>query len=220
MKAVALVSGGLDSTVMMYALIKDYEIWPLTISYGQLHAKEVDAARGVCCARTNELGTRWTHLDLSVLSGFLKCALTGCGTIPSGAYDTETIKTMVVPNRNMMFLAIAASYAWSIGADCVAYAAHHNDAAVYPDCRPEFVQSAAETISLGTEGRVVLLAPFIHFTKGEIVKLGKGLNVPFAKTWSCYKGGLIHCGTCPTCLDRRQAFKVSGIEDPTIYAQT
>jgi len=218
MKCVVLLSGGIDSTVMMYALMANHELWPLTITYGQRHVKEVNAARKVCIARNADLAARWEHLDLSLLSSFLKCTLTGYGEVPDGEYDVDTIKAMFVPNRNMIFLSIAAGYACSLGAECVAYAAHHNDAVVYPDCRPEFVKSVFETILMGTGGKVSVLAPFLHFTKAEIVKLGRGLVVPFRSTWSCYKGGELHCGVCPTCLDRKKAFEVSGIEDPTDYA--
>jgi 7-cyano-7-deazaguanine synthase len=218
-RAVVLLSGGIDSTTLMYALVEKYEVWPLSIDYGQKHVRELQSARDVCLARGDWLLQRWQCFDLSNFPSLVESVLTGKGDVPEGAYDVDTIKVMVVPNRNMIFLSLAAGYAESIGAEYVAYAAHHNDAAVYPDCRPEFAKSVAETIQLGTGGNVSVLAPFIHFTKAEIVKLGKGLNVPFQKTWSCYKGEALHCGACPTCIDRKQAFKLAGVKDPTEYVK-
>lgn len=217
MKAVVLLSGGLDSTVLMYGLIERYEVWPLTINYGQRHVCEVTAARRVCEARGDWLLQRFQYVDLSSLSQAIKCALHGFGDIPVGPYASETIDTCVSPNRNMILLAIAAGYAMSIGAEHVAYAAHHNDAAVYADCRPKFVKSVGETIHLATDLKVALLAPFVGWSKSSIVRFGKGLNVPFKWTYSCYNGGANHCGVCPTCLDRRNAFEHAGVEDPTYY---
>jgi len=218
-RAVVLLSGGLDSTTLMYALVEKYEVWPLSINYGQRHSKELQAARDVCLARGEWLVQRWQCFDLSNFPSLVECTLTGKGIVPSGVYSKETLSTLVVPNRNMIFLAIAAGYAQSIDAQYVAYAAHHNDSAVYPDCRPEFAMSVGETLQLGTGGCVSLLAPFVHFTKGEVVRFGKGLNVPFKKTWSCYKGLEKHCGVCPTCLDRKHAFSEADVEDPTEYEQ-
>lgn len=216
-RAVVLLSGGIDSTTLMYGLVEKYEVWPLSIDYGQRHSRELTAARNVCIARGEWLAQRWQVFDMHNFASLIESVLTGKGEVSAGVYDKETIKQLVVPNRNMIFLSIAAGYAESINAECVAYAAHHNDAAVYPDCRPEFVMSVGETIQLGTGSHVALLAPFIHFTKAEIVKLGKGLNVPFKKTWSCYQGGELHCGVCPTCDDRKKAFQLVGVTDPTEY---
>jgi len=216
-KAVVLLSGGLDSTVLLYNMVKDFECYPLTVSYGQRHEKEVLAARTVCMARTRDLLVRWTWLNLEVLKEFLPSALTGVGEVPRGHYETESMKLTVVPNRNMILLAIAAGYAQGLGAGTVAYAAHQGDRAVYPDCRPEFVTSVAETTRLGTGDAVVLYAPFVHMTKAEIVKLGAKLHVPFPKTWSCYEGGPLHCGVCGTCTERREAFRLAGVYDSTKY---
>lgn len=216
-KAVVLLSGGVDSTVLLYSMVRNYECYPLTISYGQRHEREVLAARAVCEARNHNLFLRWKWLDLSVLRELLPSALTGKGEIPKGSYTLESQSVTVVPNRNMILLAIAAGYAQGLGAGIVAYAAHSNDRAVYPDCRPGFVESVAETIKLGTGEAVVLFEPFVHMTKAEIVKLGTTLGVPFKWTWSCYEGGECHCGVCATCLERREAFRLAGVVDPTRY---
>jgi len=215
-RCVVLLSGGLDSTVLMYSLIAKYEIWPLTISYGQRHHKEVLAARNVCEARNHSLLQRWKYLDLSNLRFILPSALTGVGEIPKGEYDKETMSQTVVPNRNMIFLAVAAGYAEGLGASYVAYAAHSNDRANYPDCRPEFVHSVGETIKLGTGGKVSMLEPFVNKTKTEIVKLGKSLVVPFRLCWSCYEGSERPCLHCGTCIDRTLAFRGVGFADPAL----
>jgi len=216
-KCVVLLSGGIDSTVLMYSLVESYEIWPLTIGYGQRHHKEVMAARNVCEARGDWLLKRWKYLDLSNLRFVLPSALTGVGEVPKGEYDKEIMSQTVVPNRNMIFLAIASGCAEGLGAEHVAYAAHSNDTVVYPDCRPEFVRSVGETIKLGTGEKVSLLEPFVYKTKADIVTLGRKLNVPLKLTWSCYEGKELHCGVCSTCLERKEAFKKARVEDPTKY---
>jgi len=216
-KCVVLLSGGIDSTVLMYSLIADYEVWPLTISYGQRHHREVIAARNVCESRGDWLLKRWKYVDLSNLRSILPSALTGVGEVLEGKYDRETMSQTVVPNRNMIFLAVAAGYAEGLGAGYVAYAAHTEDHYLYPDCRPEFIDSVGETIKLATDGKVKLIEPFTYKTKADIVTLGKKLSVPFKKTYSCYQGGELHCGVCSTCLERKKAFVQAKVEDPTEY---
>ncbi len=216
-KCVVLLSGGIDSTVLMYSLIADYEVYPLTIDYGQTHKKEVYAARNVCEARGGWLLKRWKYLDLGNLRFVLPSALTGVGDVPSGGYDKETMSQTVVPNRNMIFLSVAAGYAEGIKANHVAYAAHTEDHYLYPDTRPEFIDSIGDTIKLGTGGKVRLTEPFTYKTKTDIVALGKMLVVPYKLTWSCYKGGDVHCGVCSTCIERKKAFKLAKVGDPTVY---
>jgi len=216
-KCVALLSGGIDSTVLMYSLIEDYEVYPLTIGYGQRHKKEVFAARNVCEARGDWLLKRWKYLDLGNLRFVLPSALTGVGEVPSGKYNEETMSQTVVPNRNMIFLSIAAGYAEGIEANYVAYAAHTEDHYLYSDTRPEFAVTCDLAIEQGTGGKVRLLTPFISVSKSDIITFGKTFTVPFKKTWSCYQGGDVHCGTCSTCIERRQAFKLARVEDPTEY---
>ena len=216
-KCVVLLSGGLDSTVLMYSLVNEYEVWPLTISYGQRHNKEVMAARNVCEARDHNLLLRWKYVDLSVLGTLLPSALTGKGEIPHGHYQKESMSQTVVPFRNGILLSVASGYAQGIGAGCVAYAAHGGDHFIYADCRPEFIFQIGEAIKRGTDEEVKLIAPFTYVTKSGIVKLGSELNVPFAKTWTCYEGGEVHCGVCGSCSERREAFQLAGVKDPTVY---
>jgi len=215
-KGVVLLSGGIDSTTLLYKLIKEgHECYPLTILYGQRHEKETLAARDIC----RQLGLKVKVVDLINLRDLLRSALTGAGEIPEGRYAEESMGQTVVPNRNMIFLAVAAGYAESTDCQFVAYAAHGGDHALYPDCRPEFVKSVGETIELGTGGAVELITPFIDWTKADIVSLGLKLGVPYGLTWSCYKGGDKHCGRCGTCIERREAFEVLGLGDPWEYEE-
>ena len=150
----------------------------------------------------------------------LPSALTNVGSIPGGRYDEPSMTQTMVPNRNMILLAIAAGYAEGIGAGYITYAAHSEDHYIYPDCRPEFIDSISETIRLATGNKITLLEPFTYKTKADIVTLGKELGAPLGLTWSCYKGGELHCGKCGTCQERRSAFIEAAIEDPTQYDRT
>jgi len=218
-KIVALVSGGIDSSVLLYYLKKHLkaEVVGVTFLYGQKHSKELESARKIC----KSLGVRHLTIDLSNLSYVFKSALTTDSIeIPEVCAKVkfhDTLKVTVVPNRNSIFVSIAAAYAWSIGYDTVAYAAHWSDAGVYPDCTVDYVNAMNETLYVATEGRVKLFAPFIDKDKKWLVSLGHHFKVPFKFTWSCYKGGKRHCGICSSCRERQRAFKESKIPDPTEY---
>ena len=118
----------------------------------------------------------------------------------------------------MILLALAAGWAISQKADAVAYAAHSGDHAIYPDCRSEFADAMRHAIGLADWHKVDLIRPFVEFTKADVVRRGAALGVPFAETWSCYKGKALHCGRCGTCVERREAFYLAGVADPTPYA--
>ena len=218
MKAVAIYSGGLDSTVLLYSLVRDgVELRALSFNYGQRHARELEAAAQICALLRIEHRTA----DIRNLSPLLAgSSLTSPEVaVPDGHYAEESMKATVVPNRNMIMLAIAAGWAISLKADAVVYAAHGGDHAIYPDCRPEFADAVDAAIQLADWHQVRLLRPFVTRSKAQIVALGAQLNVPFEKTWSCYKGGAVHCGRCGTCVERREAFHLSGVPDPTPYAE-
>jgi 7-cyano-7-deazaguanine synthase len=140
--------------------------------------------------------------------------------IPDGHYAEENMKQTVVPFRNGIMLAIATGYAESIGANGLVIAAHSGDHAIYPDCREPFMLGMAQAMKAGTYAQIELLRPFINEDKASIARRGAELCVDFAKTWSCYKGGDIHCGVCGTCVERREAFMLAGVSDPTVYEQT
>jgi len=212
-KVVMLLSGGVDSATLAYVLEDNWDVYALTVNYGQRHNKEISSAIQIA----NELGIHQRVLDLHVLQGLLVSSLTTGGKIPEGHYTAESQKSTVVPNRNAILLNVAAGYALSIGAETIAYAAHRNDRAIYPDCRLEFVDSLQTTLRLGTDSDMQVLTPFINSTKAEIVKLGLGLKVPYELTWSCYKGTQKACGKCGTCVERLEAFQLNGVKDPIEY---
>ena len=139
------------------------------------------------------------------------------GTIPDGHYEELTMKQTVVPFRNGIMLSIAAGFAESVEAQALVIAAHAGDHAIYPDCREDFMKSMEDAIRLGTYAGIQILRPFMSFSKAEIVRRGRDLGVDFSKTWSCYKGATLHCGSCGTCVERREAFLLAGVSDPTSY---
>ncbi len=217
MKAIIVYSGGLDSTVLLHHLFSGgHELAALSVNYGQRHSRELEYAADNCA----KLGIEHRMADLSHLVDLLGgSSLTDPGIdVPEGHYEQDTMKQTVVPNRNMIFLSLAAAWAISKKADCVAYAAHSGDHAIYPDCRDSFTQALDAAIRLADWHEVGLHRPFVGLTKGDIVKRGAELGVDFTQTWSCYQGGKEHCGRCGTCIERREAFYLAQVEDPTAYA--
>lgn len=218
MKIVSLLSGGLDSTVLASEFVVDGdEVLGLSVHYGQRHAdQELAAAEAVAAA------LRIPHVVVDATA--LAVLLTGSAltspeiAVPHGHYADASMKATVVPNRNMLLLAMAGALAISASADAIAYAAHAGDHPIYPDCRPEFMDAMRRTFALAAWKPIRLEAPFAHRTKAEIVTLGVQLDAPLALTYSCYAGAPTHCGRCGTCVERREAFEVAGVEDPTHYA--
>ena len=213
---VVVVSGGMDSVTLAHALAADgHRLALLTVDYGQRHRREIDCAAS-CAAR---LGVEHRVVDLRTLRPLMAgSALTDDSVaVPEGHYEDESMKQTVVPNRNMILLAVAAAWSISRGADGVAIGAHAGDHAIYPDCRDEFAKAMAVVLGLCDWRPVALVRPFIDRTKADIAALGHRLGVPFEQTWSCYKGGERHCGRCGTCVERREAFALAGVHDPTPY---
>jgi 7-cyano-7-deazaguanine synthase len=216
---VLIFSGGVDSTVLLSELLSSgVDVYPLSFNYGQKHAEELEHAKKI--VEYFKLVDRWKMVDIADL-GFqllFKSSQTSEIPVPHGHYTDESMKATVVPNRNMIMLSLATGYAISIGADSVAYAAHAGDHAIYPDCRPGFVQlmdSLLQNYAYFTP--LSLLAPFIRITKTEIVLQGMRTNAPFELTYSCYEGKPWHCGKCGTCVERQEAFLKAGMKDPTVY---
>lgn len=218
MKTIAIVSGGMDSVTMAHLLKEQgYELTILSFSYGQRHVKELEfAAR---CA--HRLGATFNLVDLSSVGALLTGSALTDPTIavPDGHYEAPNMRITVVPNRNAIMLSIAYGVAVAQGADEVATAVHSGDHHIYPDCRPKFIAAfdAMQRLAVEGFGDIRLSTPFVNMTKAEIVVLGSLLGVPFVDTWSCYKGGDEHCGKCGTCVERREAFQIAGITDPTSY---
>ena len=217
MKIAVIFSGGMDSTTMLYQLLdQGHSLKAIGFDYGQRHVVELDAAQQIA----NKAGVDYQTIDLSGLGpliGGQSSQLNPDVQVPDGHYTEESMKATVVPNRNMIMLSIAVAHAIAIDFDAVAYGAHAGDHTIYPDCRAEFVQAMKTVIGLCDWKSIQLLTPFIDIAKSEIAAMGNKLGVPFAMTWSCYKGGNQHCGTCGTCVERREAFTLAGLDDPTLY---
>lgn len=219
--AVALLSGGMDSTVLVYDLIsRGFEVHALSVNYGQRHKIELDFARKTA----RKLKMDHKIVDFSALNVLLAgSSLTQTEVeVPEGHYSADNMAITVVPNRNAILLTIATGWAVSLGAEIVAFAAHSGDHAQYPDCRESFVVALNDAMELANEGFIHpsfrIEAPYVSITKAQIVTLGAARSVPFEDTWSCYKGTLVHCGRCGTCVERAEAFYGAGIPDPTRYA--
>jgi len=217
---VLILSGGLDSTVLGYRLRADgTRLTMLSFDYGQRHRRELEYARRTAAKLTG------THrvIDLSAICGLLAgSSLTDAAVeVPDGHYTDLSMRMTVVPNRNAIMLDVAVAQAVAVQAGAVAFGAHAGDHPIYPDCRPAFLDAYRRMVLLANEGfltpQFTVLAPFIGLRKADIVTLGADLGVPFADTWSCYKGAGMHCGTCGTCVERREAFQVAGVTDPTDY---
>lgn len=214
-----LLSGGMDSTTLL--ALADHEADPrlaVSVDYGQRHQVELEAAEKVAAY----YGVEHLVLDFTgwgkALSG---SALTDPGVaVPDGEYDEENMSLTVVPNRNATMLMAVAGIAAARGLQEVWTAVHAGDHSVYPDCRPEFISSAAETAEHGTDGAVTIRAPFSRSSKADIATAGAKYGAPLDLSWSCYKGGTAHCGTCGTCRERQEAFQIAQITDPTVYEET
>ena len=218
MKALVLFSGGLDSTVLATQMKQEAtQTRLLSIDYGQRHAKELDHSQKVA----DHLGLAHEILKLPQLGQILGgSSLTDKSiTLPEGHYAEESMKSTVVPNRNMILLALAGGHALSIGFDTIAYAAHAGDHTIYPDCRPEFADAMNKALGLADWNDLNLHRPYVEMTKSDLVSLGEELNAPLQLTWSCYAGGEIHCGKCGTCVERKEAFALANIPDPTKYEE-
>jgi len=218
-KVVVLLSGGMDSVTAFHDARRAHDVVAgLSFDYGaKHHAQELPMASWHCAQAG--ISHRIAPLGF-VAEEFSSDLLKSGGEIPEGHYEEESMKRTVVPFRNGIMLAIAAGFAESRGAEGVVIAAHAGDHAIYPDCREDFLAPMAEAIRAGTYAGIQLLRPFVATDKAGIARRGAELGVDFSKTWSCYKGGEIHCGNCGTCVERREAFLMAGIPDPTVYAST
>ena len=219
MKSTVLLSGGMDSVTALYHSAAEHEVTDaLSFDYGSKHNhREIPFAQ----YHAEKLAVRHTVIALPFMGEhFASDLLQRGGDIPDGHYEEESMKRTVVPFRNGILLGIAAGFAESRGAEGLVIAAHTGDHAIYPDCREPFMQAMSDAIRLGTCAGLTVLRPFIALTKSQIAARGAALGVDFALTWSCYKGGALHCGTCGTCVERREAFLLAGLADPTTYAST
>jgi 7-cyano-7-deazaguanine synthase len=218
---IVILSGGMDSTTLAYYLHKMYEFdWHyLSFDYGQRHVKELSYA----AATAETLGARHDVINLQQIGKLMESSESVLVNldmkVPEGHYAEESMKATVVPNRNSIMLAIACGVAVAEQATFVAAGMHAGDHFIYPDCRPEFVTAFEQAEALANDGfwEARLYTPFIELTKTTIVGVGEEFGVPWNGTWSCYVGGAKHCGKCGTCNERREAFSLAGVVDPTEY---
>jgi 7-cyano-7-deazaguanine synthase len=217
MKTIVICSGGLDSVSLAHMVAAKRKLTGLvSFDYGQRHRKELDYA-ALCAKR---LDVPHDIIDMRGIGAALTgSALTDDVDVPDGHYAEETMRVTVVPNRNAIMLTVAYGIAAARGDQAVATAVHGGDHFIYPDCRPDFTQAFEfmQYMALDGYADVSLYTPFVHRSKADIVTEGQRHNTPFAETWSCYKGGVHHCGRCGTCVERREAFDLAGVADPTHY---
>lgn len=212
--ALLIVSGGMDSVTMLYEF-RDRIALALSFDYGANHNLRELPFAALHCQR---LGIEHIVIPLAFIGRYFNSSLlSGADAIPEGHYDAQNMQSTVVPFRNGIMLSVAVGMAESRGLTTVMMANHGGDHAVYPDCRPSFVEAFSMAAQRGTYEGVALFAPYTGLTKSDIARKGKALGIDYAETWSCYKGGIRHCGRCGTCVERREALADAGIADTTEY---
>ena len=214
-KAVVIFSGGMDSfTVLNMAVKQGFEIYALSFNYGQRHKKELDYASRACAG----LGVNHKIIDISAINELIGgSSLTSDIAVAEGHYQEESMKTTVVPNRNMILLSMAVGYAVSLGATKVFYGAHSGDHAIYPDCRPEFVNKMNDVCAIANYEAVEIVTPFLHDSKDAILAAGLAMGLDYGQTWTCYNGREKACGKCGACQERLEAFANNQAVDPLTY---
>lgn len=213
-QSLIVYSGGLDSTTLLWEYASDIAL-AVNFHYGSNHN-----AREAACARRNcdRLGIRLIEIDLGFMSQYFSSSLLeGGDAIPAGDYDDDNMRSTVVPFRNGIMLSVAAGLAETYGLSTILIANHAGDHAIYPDCRPGFVDAMGHAIAEGTYEGITLSAPYTHLSKSQIVERGARLGIDYADTYSCYRGAEHHCGTCGTCRERAEAFALAQVDDPTVY---
>lgn len=214
-KVVVIYSGGMDSfTVLNHAINQGHDIYALSFNYGQRHVRELDAASHVC----RSLKIPHKVVDITAINSLLAgSSLTSDSAIPEGHYEADSMQSTVVPNRNMILLSLAIGYAVSIGAEAVFYGAHSGDHAIYPDCRPEFVEKMNAVSLVANYDPVRIEVPYLNNDKAEILAAGLAMNLDYSQTWTCYNGREKACGKCGACIERLEAFAANGKVDPLPY---
>lgn len=209
-----IVSGGMDSITLLYDR-KDSIALALSFDYGSNHnSREIPYAQLHC----QRLGIRHIVIPLDFMHQyFTSSLLEGAEAIPDGHYADENMKSTVVPFRNGIMLSVAIGIAESNGLKKVLIANHGGDHAIYPDCRPDFISAINKAAMSGTYLNVEVDAPYTNISKTDIARRGAALGIDYSETWSCYKGGAVHCGTCGTCVERKEALHDAGIDDKTEY---
>ena len=222
-KVVVILSGGIDSATVLGAALEvspPSDVYALNFAYGARHnARERESAQALASHYALALLGHYREIDLPFIASLFRShLLLGQGTIPHGHYEDEIMRDTVVPFRNGVMLSIAVGWAESVGARVVLIGNHAGDHAIYPDCRPPFIEAFSQAAQKGTYEGITVRSPFLHRTKAEIVAVGASMRVPYELTYSCYEGRVRHCGQCGTCIERAEAFQVAEVPDPTSYA--
>ncbi|RZQ55207.1 7-cyano-7-deazaguanine synthase QueC [Pseudidiomarina tainanensis] len=214
-KVVVIYSGGMDSfTVLHHAVQQGHEVYALSFNYGQRHVRELDVAAAVCL----QLDIPHKVVDITAINSLLAgSSLTSDIDIPEGHYAEASMQSTVVPNRNMILLSLAIGYAVSIGAEAVYYGAHSGDHAIYPDCRPEFVEKMNAVSLIANYEPIRIEVPYLRNDKAEILADGLRMNLDYSQTWTCYNGRDKACGKCGACVERLEAFAANQVTDPLPY---
>ena len=214
-KVVVIYSGGMDSfTVLNRAKTDGKEVFALSFNYGQRHVKELECASTVC----KKLGVNHKVVDISAINQLLAgSSLTDNIDIPEGEYEVASMKSTVVPNRNMVLISLAVAYAVSVGASQVYYGAHAGDHDIYPDCRPEFVEKMNDVCKIANYDSVEIFSPYLTVSKSDILTDGISMGLDYSDTWTCYNGRDKACGKCSACDERLEAFAANNVTDPIPY---
>ena len=214
-KAVVIYSGGMDSFTLLNRVLRaGKDVHALSFDYGQKHKKELDYAASVC----RSLQVPHKVVDITSINQLIATsALTADIDMPEGHYADDNMKQTVVPNRNMILLSLAVGYAVSLEASEVYYGAHGGDHAIYPDCRPLFVEKMNQVCAIANYQAVSIEVPYLHADKGEILADGLAMGLDYGQTWTCYNGREKACGKCGACQERLEAFETHGQSDPLDY---
>ncbi|MFW5824676.1 MAG: 7-cyano-7-deazaguanine synthase QueC [Marinobacter sp.] len=214
-RVVVIYSGGMDSFTLLHrALAEGHQVHALSFDYGQRHVRELQAATEVC----KGLALPHRVIDIRSMQAVMAgSALTGGAEVPEGHYEEASMKSTVVPNRNMILLSLAAGYAVTVEADAVWFGAHGGDHAIYPDCRPEFVEKMDAVCRVANYEPVQVEAPYIRASKTDILADGLAMGLDYSQTWTCYNGREKACGVCGSCVERLEAFAAHGMTDPLDY---
>ncbi len=216
MKKIVILSGGIDSTTLLYDVVDQFKsenVIALTFFYGSKHNKQEIAKATETCIKLN---VKHQVIDLSVIFDNFNSALLNNGgeEIPQGHYEKNNMKKTVVPYRNGILLSIATGFAEQFECDAVYYGAHAGDHSIYPDCRDTFVKAMSLASTLGTYNRVKIEASYENIDKFGILKIGERLGIDYSSTWTCYEGNIVPCGKCGSCVERSEAFVKHGKKDP------
>ena len=215
-KIIVVYSGGLDSfTLLNEAIRSGKDVSALSFDYGQKHKKELHFVEKFCAQ--DSIDSKIVDVS-SIKELFQGSSLTDEIDIPKGHYEDDSMKSTVVPNRNMILISLALGYAVTKEAEEVWFGAHADDHAIYPDCRPEFVEKMDSVARIANYSPIAIKAPYITMSKTEILAIGLNMQLDYGLTWTCYEGKELACGTCGACHERLESFAANNVIDPIKYS--